>query len=78
MDPTGITRLVTRPEQRRVVRLPYEKSREILTTPSPKGTEGENLKLVVLAVRGSPGIGKSWSALLYLRHLLNEKKRPNI
>ena len=78
IDPTATPRLVTRPEQRRVVKLAYDKSREILGSESTAGTEGRNLKRVVLAVRGSPGIGKSWSALLYLQHLLNEKERPII
>ena len=78
IDPTATPRLVTRPEQRRVVKLAYEKSRRIRGTASPAGTEGKNLKRVVLAVRGSPGIGKSWSTLLYLHHLLNEKERPII
>ena len=70
IDPNGIPRLVTRREQRSVVETAYKKSREIL--------EDKTVKWYVSAIRGSPGIGKSWSALLYLQHLLEERQRPII
>jgi hypothetical protein len=38
--------------------------------------QGNKLKRVVVALKGSPGIGKSWSALLYLQHLLKRKEMP--
>lgn len=62
--------IVSRPEQREVIQFAFNLSRE------------ENLRTagVCIALRGSPGIGKSWSALLYIRLLMiqKENRRPII
>jgi hypothetical protein len=77
-DHAAARRLVTRKEQRTVAQKAFEISREWLSTNSASATAGKNAKSLVLTIRGSPGIGKSWSSLLYLKHLLHDKKRPII
>ena len=61
--------IVSRPEQREVIRFAYNISRQNIKTAG-----------VCIALRGSPGIGKSWSALLYIRLLMTQKenRRPII
>ena len=54
--------LVTRPEQRKMIDYAFEQSRMNLSK-----------QKYVIAVRGSPGIGKSRSALLYIRRLMQQK-----
>lgn len=74
-DRVAALRLVTRKEQRAVVKKAFEISRTWLATDSPKANRGKNAKQFIVALRGSPGIGKSWSSLLYLKMLLKEKRR---
>ena len=62
-DYTATSYLVSRAEQRGVVEYAFKASRNSL----------RNARHTV-AVRGSPGIGKSWSALLYIRMLMNQPK----
>lgn len=61
--------LVTRQEQRNVIDYAFMKSRENLS-----------MQEFFLAIRGSPGIGKSRSALLYIRKLMQQAtaRRPII
>lgn len=61
--------LVTRVEQRNVVDYAFKMSRARLSK-----------QRLTIALRGSPGIGKSWSALLYIRKLMNQTtgRRPII
>ena len=68
-DSNASPHLVTRKEQRDVVDYAFKVSRENL---SKRG--------VTVSVRGSPGIGKSWSLLLYIRKLMHqsEQRRPII
>ena len=77
-DHTAAPRLVTRKEQRTVTQKAFEISREWLSTNSASAAAGKNAKSLILTIRGSPGIGKSWSSLLYLKHLLHDKKQPII
>ena len=74
-DRLAALRLVTREEQRAVVKKAFEISRKCLDTESPRANRGKNAKQYIVALRGSPGIGKSWSSLLYLKLLLKEKRR---
>lgn len=67
-DPTSTPYLVTRVEQRAVVEHAIKLSRDSLDTVRH-----------TVALRGSPGIGKSWSSLLYIRILMNkptQERRP--
>jgi hypothetical protein len=66
---TASKNIVSRPEQREVILCAFDLSRKNLSKAG-----------VCIAVRGSPGIGKSWSALLYIRMLMNQKdnRRPII
>lgn len=73
-DRTAARRLVTRKEQRAVVKHAFDISRNMLRTESASASEGKNAKQVVFALRGSPGIGKSWSSLLYFKLLLNDEQ----
>ena len=68
-DNNASSHLVTRREQRDVVDFAFKVSRENLSKYS-----------VTISVRGSPGIGKSWSLLLYIRKLMKqtEHRRPII
>ena len=68
-DDNVSSHLVTRSEQRAVVDYAFKVSRENLSKYS-----------VTISVRGSPGIGKSWSSLLYIRKLMKqpEHRRPII
>lgn len=61
--------IVSRQEQRNVVRTAFQLSRKY-----------SKIKCVCITLRGSPGIGKSWSALLYIRILMTQKenRRPII
>jgi hypothetical protein len=61
--------LITRQEQRAVISWAFKVSRENLEK-----------RRFIAAIRGSPGIGKSWSALLYIRKLMQQKtgRRPII
>lgn len=63
-DPTSTTYLVTRVEQRAVVEHAIKLSRNYLDAVRH-----------TVALRGSPGIGKIWSSLLYLRILMNQPTR---
>jgi hypothetical protein len=69
VDTNASPHLVTRVEQRKVVDYAFKVSRDNLSK-----------RRVTIAVRGSPGIGKSWSGLLYIRKLLNQStgRRPII
>lgn len=62
-DASASPHLVTREEQRKVVDYAFKKSRDYLTK-----------RRFTVAVRGSPGIGKRWSGLLYIRKLLTVKE----
>lgn len=60
-DKDASRHIVCRDEQRKVINYAFDESR--------RHPEKRNF---VVAVRGSPGIGKSWSALLYLRKLMRQ------
>ena len=75
-DRTAANNLVTRKEQRAVVNTAFAISCEFLTTNRASASEGKNAKQFILALRGSPGMGKSWSSLLYFKLLLKDKRRP--
>lgn len=68
-DDNASSHLVTRREQRDVVDYAFKVSREKLSK-----------RRLIVAVRGSPGIGKSWSGLLYIRKLMQQTtgRRPII
>jgi hypothetical protein len=68
-DRSASSHLVTRQEQRAVISWAFKVSRENLSK-----------RRFIAAIRGSPGIGKSWSALLYIRKLMQQKtgRRPII
>jgi hypothetical protein len=53
-DSSASSHLVTRQEQRAVIKWAFKESRENLSE-----------RRFIAAIRGSPGIDKSWSALLY-------------
>ena len=67
-DDTASPHVVTRKEQRDVVECAFQKSRRLLHDAT-----------VTITVRGSPGIGKSWASLIYIKTLMNqdaERRRP--
>jgi pantothenate kinase len=66
-DSSASSHLITRQEQRAVINWAFKVSRENLSE-----------RRFIAAIRGSPGIGKSWSALLYIRKLMQQKigRRP--
>jgi pantothenate kinase len=66
-DENASSHLVTRREQRDVVAYALRASRENL-----------GKRRFIVAIRGSPGIGKSWSGLLYIRTLMQQTtgRRP--
>lgn len=74
-SPGSSTNLVSRQEQRDAIDLAFKMSRDRLKDKAIIETRRDGL---CIALRGSPGIGKSWSSLLYIRKLMNqtETRRP--